>query len=330
MCERLILFSLYALMVLLPALLVYIGKNNKVVFDVFFYVTLAIVIATPIVLNVAKTDVSDSAKLDSFIFSAALSIICVYFGHIIRVQREYKDIEEKMRIRMDLFNNHPVLDSEKSLNAVISSMFNLSSSRKVVQEFYTKSLNDMSIKGAVQIDTSFSNYTQLLGKLLKGAHKVIGTFTQNPGTIKKRLEENDGDKINDYLEQLKKYKNKINRICVFEVDEILSITAGDIEWFKTNVPSKQTKWAETRSFSSALSINGFPLDKVIPSASSRMVDFAVFDNILLRWSSADDKDNYGSIIMVIGDEVISLRRALESYMKREGYEEFSKLFDEFK
>ena len=329
---RLILYVIYLLSVLPPAILVFIGKKHKTVFYVLFYITLTIIIATPIVLNIAKLEVDDSIKMGSFFYSAALSIICVYFGHIIRVLREYKDIEEKMGVQMEVFNNHPVLKSKESMDAVISSMFNLSESREIVGEFYSEALRDIKTKGAVRIEASFTAYTELLGKLMKGAKRVRGTFTQTPQTLRERFEKTDDqDSIfKEYLKQLNQYRRKIDRICVFEEDEIRSIKEDDIDWFNENIPSDKTKWTKTSTFFQILEQLNYHLREVIPSASTRMVDFAVFDNILLRWSSSDDKDDFGTIVMVIGEDVIKLSNALERFIDRYGCDEFSALLEQVK
>ena len=324
------LYIIYILSVVLPSLLVFIGKNNKMVFNVVFYVTLAIVIAIPIVLKITKVDESDPMGIASFIYSSALSIICVYYGHIIRMQREYKEIEEKISKQMVNFVNHPVLQSKQYIDGVITSMFNLSRSKRTVLRFFTMSLRDIQGKGAVRIDVSFSQYTELLGSLMKDAEKVVGTFTKMPSVIMKSMSKNK--KIKEYISTLKKYQDKIDRICVLEQEEISQIkkneenNEGEIAWFAENIPSRRIKWSETRAFLSDLNFLGYSLGSAIPSALEHMVDFAIFDDILLRWSAPDDSD-HGVIIMLIGEEAKKLRESLESYMESSvhGYTSFMEL-----
>lgn len=324
------LYIIYILSVILPSLLVFIGKNNKTVFNVVFYVTLAIVIAIPIVIKITKVNELDSIGIASFIYSSALSIICVYYGHIIRMQREYKEIEEKISNQMENFVNHPILESKQYIDGVITSMFNLPRSKRTVLRFFTMSLRDIQGKGAVRIDVSFSQYTELLGFLMKDAEKVVGTFTKMPSVIMKSMSKNK--KIKEYINTLKKYKGKIDRICVLEQEEISQIITneanneGELAWFAKNVPSKRIKWTETRAFLSDLNLLGYSLGNAIPSALEHMVDFAIFDDIFLRWSAPDDSD-HGVIIMLIGEEAKKLRESLESYMESAvyGYTSFMEL-----
>ena len=128
----------------------------------------------------------------------------------------------------------------------------------------------------------------MLGKLMKGARKVVGTFTRKPSEMMdKENNEQWKEYIKKYLDTLRQYYKKIDRICVLEQEEIKGIIeneengVGELSWFQKNVPANRTIWAETRSFLSDINVIDSNLMGAIPSAMNHMVDFAIFDDILL-------------------------------------------------
>lgn len=322
-----ILYSIYVLAVVLPTVLVFVFKKiNKKLFNLIVIIDLILITLIPFVINSNKLsnviDIKDSDKVASIIYSAAVSLACIYLSHIIRIQREYKEIEEKISRQMERFVNHPVLESKENLDGVITSMFNLPHSRETVLDFFIKSLKEIQRKGAVRINMSFVEYTNLLGLLMEGADTVMGTFTRRPYVIKGKMEK---DKlIKEYIGILNKHKNKIDRICVFEKDEIERMRQRnngreEIVWFKNTIPSNRVKWTETGVFKEEMLLLGCDLSFIMRSAGNRMVDFAIFDDILLRWNTVNDKTDYGTIIMLIGEEAINLRKTMESYMNNRLY-----------
>ena len=330
------LWILYILVVLFP-IVSSVKRPKKLTYEDWAYLaSLFFILLIPFVIKKVNT-VDEGIKNASAIYSAALSIICVYCKHIINMRKEYREIKGKLDSQFGNFINHPVLNSKKDIDGVISSMFELSHSRDIVLRFYTNSLSEIKEKGAIRIDAHLSEYTNLLGELMENAESVIGTFTKRPIKIM----ENQDKSTKTYLEILKSHKDIIKRICVLEKKEIKDMASdekqaqhkkglGEVNWFDTNVPAKQTKWTETKTFRKELKTCGFK-GQALPSTFDKMIDFAIFDDILLRWC-ADDDDEYGAIVMLIGDEAVQLRDAMETYMSKNmyGFNSFNDLAKEFK
>ena len=144
---------------------------------------------------------------------------------------------------------------------------------------------------------------------------------------------------------LKNHKSKEQRICVLEKKEIIDIQSEDwksneglseVEWFLENVPSNgKTKWAETQSF--LQNIPSGTVNTIIPERVNKMVDFAIFDDVLLRWSPDENYSDgasltqIGCIVVIVGEKTQELKRALMQYMISDGsgYHSFDDLFDAF-
>lgn len=114
-----ILYSIYVLAVVLPTVLVFVFKKiNKKLFNLIVIIDLILITLIPFIINSNKLsnviDIKDSDKVASIIYSAAVSLACIYLSHIIRIQREYKEIEEKISRQMERFVNHPVLESKEN------------------------------------------------------------------------------------------------------------------------------------------------------------------------------------------------------------------------
>ena len=166
---------------------------------------------------------------------------------------------------------------------------------------------------------------------MDNATSVIGTFTKMPYLIREKFEQDD-EITKIYLTTLSRNKAKIKRICVLENNEINKVRKeerqakkntnsnklSDINWFIKYVPAEKTKWAETSDFRKTLDACGFTIENFVPSSRKKMVDFAIFDNILLRWGG-DDNADYGPIVMLVGEKAVSLRNAMEKYMNYPGY-----------
>ena len=314
----LIVIALYFLLAVFPV----VASSFKVSQKAYNYLsigTLFIIVVSPILLKkfISEPDINKNAGI---IITLSLSLLCLYFRYLFTLHKQIKEAKDDLVQQMNKLNNHPVLNSKEDIDAVITSMFNLSRSREKALDFFTQSLRDIKGKGIVKIDAHFSSYTKLLGELMENAESVIGTFTTRPLKMMKRNDSN----TKDYLTIMANNKDKVQRICVFEKNEVSSIadrekreknkkqSDSELDWFRQKVPAKKTKWTETETFKADISACGSTLENVVPSIRKKMTDFAIFDDILLRW--AGDNADYGPIVMLIGEKAIQLRHSMEEYM----------------
>lgn len=322
----------YILLVAYPTVIGVKKKGKWTGDDIAYICTLFLILIIPFVIKYIDLGIKGDYINASVVYSAALSIVCVYFKSIINTRKEYREIKGKLDSQMENFINHPVLNSKENIDGVISSMFELSHSRNIVLDFFANSFRTIKIKGAVRIDAHLTDYTVLLKELMENAESIIGTFTKRPLYFMDKKDKN----TQAYLEILNRKKNSIKRVCVFEQDEIASMEKGEkrvtkkhqdseVDWFNNHVKASKTKWTETEVFREELRTCGY-CGGALPSEYDKMIDFAIFDDILLRWNAADDA-KYGAIVMLIGDEAVRLREAMEKYMDNSiyGYETFDDL-----
>ncbi len=328
-----LIIVIYISLILLP-ICAGVLKLNKKTYNALYVVTLFIIVAIPFFIKtlpdglLMRIGIDNSKKTDTIWFALVLSVLSVYCKYMINLHKEYREIKNDLEEQIGKLNKHPVLNSKNDINDVIAYTFNLSRSRDLVLDFFKDSLCEIKVKGVARIEAEFSEYTILLGKLMDNATSVIGTFTKTPDLIRKKYEKND-ESTKKYLATLSKNKAKIKRICVLEKDEIDKVSQeeknakkgkklSDINWFIEHVPAEKTKWAETGVFRHDLGACGFTIENFVPSSRKRMVDFAIFDDILLRWG-APDKAECGTIVMLVGEEAISLRKAMEKYIDNDVY-----------
>lgn len=350
----LIFVGVYILIIIFPTLMV---KRDKMrggrLWDTFYYIISIIVVSIlPLIINYvpylkdSDTDVK-RVKLLTILLAGAISVILTYLKLFVDLHREYKEMKEKFDNQMNSFLDNPILKTKESLDSVSLSLFNIKnhSSRESVRTFFIGSLDGFNEYGAVHINASFSDYTKLLSDFMGNAGSVIGTFTSRPIDIKISAQESH---VKEYLAVLKKHKNIIRRICVLEPEEIRDIKedmksnqvtgktkksdTNEIQWFLENVPSKgKPRWDNTENFLSNLQCP--EIASIIPERVNKMVDFAIFDDVLLRWSPDENYANktsitkIGAIVVLVGEKVHKIREALEDYLsdRNKGYASFEEL-----
>lgn len=349
------LWILYCSLVVIPTSLAIINEQGRgnhslscKLYKVIYYISLVLIILVPVFFNliIDNCDIFIDSNVDTknikttgFFFSAVLSIISVYFNHMISIRNDYMILKKDMASQMAVFTHHPILNSKESLDVVITSLYNLSHSREEALDFFSRSIREIKDHGAIRINATFLDYTTLLISLMENAEFVIGTFTTPPKAIKSIITNATGDSnttYKKYFEEQKKYYKKIYRICVFEDEEINEIyttlnspeggnSENDLKWFKKNVKSKKLKWTETKAFIKMINTLGVSLTEILPSASEHMLDFAIFDDILLRWSPDNNDSTYGTINMLIGTKPTKLRDSMKVYIEHYGYNSFEEL-----
>ena len=325
---------------------------------VFYYLDIVIVALIPFICKWIAPLVTDAdivggtVRIGAFLLSVAIAILCVYLKHMVELRKEYGKVKETLDNQLDIFTNHPILKNKESMDNVMRSMIEISNEnlRKSVRTFFNDSFGDIEKHGAVRINASFSDYTDLLGTFMENAESIIGTFTTRPKEIQRHK---DDSSVQRYLKILKQNKDRVQRICVLEVEEIQGIgrdikkqknskpknrTKGEkneVEWFLDSVPSKvNPRWDETKAFLEKLNKNA--IYSIIPPLVLKMVDFAIFDNILLRWSpdenyaSPSSLTQRGAIIVLVGNKAQELRKTLEEYLKDDTKNGFSTFDDLYK
>ena len=341
----LLFLGVYLIVIILPTLLV---KREKWTSDrtwdtVIYLIMIVIVSVLPFLIKLIPS-CKDSNELATFVLAALISVIGTCLKYYVDLIRDYKNLKAKFESQINIILDNPILKTKQSLDSVTASLFGICNHklRSLVHDFVIESLEGIEGRGAVQINATFSDYTMLLGKFMKTAKSVIGTFTSRPKEIEKLTEE---ECFNKYLNILKNHKSKVQRICVLEKKEIIDIQSEDwksneglseVEWFLENVPSNgKTKWAETQSF--LQNIPSGTVNTIIPERVNKMVDFAIFDDVLLRWSPDENYSDgasltqIGCIVVIVGEKTQELKRALMQYMISDGsgYHSFDDLFDAF-
>ena len=146
----------YILLVLFPTV-IGVKRNEKwTAVDWAHSISLIIILIIPFVIKYIDLGIKEDVINASVVYSAALSIVCVYFKNIINMRKDYREIKGKLDSQMDNFINHPVLNSKKDIDEIVSSMFELSHSRDIVLDFFKDSLCEIKVKGAARIEAEFS------------------------------------------------------------------------------------------------------------------------------------------------------------------------------
>lgn len=240
-------------------------------------------------------------------------------------------------------DKHPIITSNDDFKPVIESLFKLGKTKDVALKFSFDCLQQISKTGFIQIDIPFEAYSKMLEELTDlSTKRIIGTFTVRPDKIYQQL--NSRKKCFDEIEYLKKINEKegiVNRIIVFEIEEINGILNHAIElepklkdsmytlnetpeiiWFNNNLKANKTFWTITPKFLKEIGgLSKSNLLKIIDPCGNKhsMTDFAIFDEeVLLIWRENAvtyiDKDKFtGTLIMKWGDEVLRLNNLLKGY-----------------
>lgn len=150
-------------------------------------------------------------------------------------------------------NKHPIIRSNDDFKPVIESLFKLGKTKDVALEFSFNCLQQISKTGFIQIDIPFKVYSKMLEELTdKSTNEIIGTFTLRPNSVYKELIDiREKNEIN-YLRSINEKKDKVNRIIVFEVEEINKILIDSIyqeEYIKNNNELYRTEYIPPRNTS---------------------------------------------------------------------------------